>query len=212
MEEGGLQLGGQWGLAIIMILLASWLVYKYLVPQSAKEWRSAGLLQGFIIALYAEMYGFPLTIYLLTGVLKLNIPWLHLRGHLWSTLLGLGDTGAFVEMIIGLSIVMLGIVLLMRGWTQIYHAQKSGRLVTDGLYARIRHPQYTGIFIALFGQLIHWPTLLTLVFFPLIVLAYYRLARNEEKVMLEAFGEQYAEYMRQTPMFFPPLASLREML
>lgn len=212
MEARGLSLGGHWWLAIIMIVLATWVVYRCLVPQSAKEWRNVGLLQGFIVALYAEMYGFPLTIYLLTNYLGMNIPWLHIRGHLWSSLLGLGNVGAIIEMIFGLGLVVFGLLLIGKGWVFIYQAQGDNRLVTEGPYAYIRHPQYLGIFIALFGQLVHWPTLLTLLLFPVIVFAYWRLARQEEDAMCEAFGQKYIDYMKHTPMFFPKMGEWRLLL
>lgn len=203
MNLSDFSLGGHWALAAIMAVIASWILYKYLAPKGLKEWRSAGLVQAFIIALYAEMYGFPLTIYLLTSFLGLDIPWLHMKGHLWSTLLGLGDAGAVVEMIIGLAFVLLGLALIFNGWYRIYKAQRKDELVTSGLYRYMRHPQYTGIFLALFGQLIHWPTAPTLALFPVIVWVYYRLSRREEKTMIARFGEEYRAYMRRVPMFFP---------
>ena len=129
MDLTSTQLGGQWGLALIMIVVGTWVVFKYLVPRSYKEWRNAELIQAFIIALYAEMYGFPLTIYILTSYLHLNIPWIHFRGHLWSSLLGLGEAGAMFETLVGLGIVFLGLVLIFRGWYPIYQACKGDRLV-----------------------------------------------------------------------------------
>ena len=205
-------LGGHWGLAILMIVLASWFVFRALVPKSFKEWRNAGLLQAFIIALYAEMYGFPLTIYVLTSFLGFDIPWLHLKGHLWAALLGFGDIGAIVEMVIGLSFVALGLILVFKGWRQVYYARKEERLVTSGLYHYMRHPQYTGIFLALFGQLIHWPTFLTLFFFPIILLAYYYLARKEEAVLIQRFGSGYEPYRRRVPMFLPTFHDVKSMV
>ncbi|MCB2229905.1 isoprenylcysteine carboxylmethyltransferase family protein [bacterium] len=201
LAVGGL--GGQWFLAVLMIVLVSWFVFRYLIPQSWKEWRAAGILQAFIIALYAEMYGFPLTIYVLTAYFGVDIPWLHLRGHLWSSLLGLGDIGAMAEMVLGYAIIFAGIGLLAAGWRQVYKAQKQDKLVTDGLYRYVRHPQYTGIFIAVLGQLVHWPTLLTLILAPLIVLMYWRLAVKEEREMLKKFGAEYAAYTAKTPPFIP---------
>jgi len=209
MNLDKIALGGHWGLAILMIIVAAWIIFRTLVPRSFKEWRNAGLVQAFIIALYAEMYGFPLTIYILTSFLGLDIPWLHMKGHLWATLLGLGNTGTIIEMIIGLAFVMGGIVLLFNGWYLIYKAQEKDELVTDGIYRYMRHPQYAGIFLALFGQLIHWPTLLTLLLFPVIALAYYRLSRKEEKAMIKRFGEGYKAYMGKVPMFFPKVGHLR---
>ena len=194
---------GFWELSIIMAVLASWLLYRYVAPKGWREWSRAGLIQAFIIALYAEMYGFPLTIYLLTGWLGLDIPWVHESGHLWATIFGWGALGAMVEMLIGYTFVFLGISLLIEGWREVYIATKEKGLATDKLYAVVRHPQYTGIFLAVFGQLIHWPTIPTVVLFPVIVWAYYRLALREELQMVLQFGSAYETYQRNVPMFFP---------
>jgi len=195
--------GGTWGLTVVMVIIVSWILYRYVAPQGWKEWSRAGLIQAFIIALYAEMYGFPLTIYFLTGWLGIDIPWLHQSGHLWAALFGWGDLGAMIEMLVGYTVVFIGISLLIEGWREIYLATQEGRLATDGLYGLVRHPQYTGIFVAVIGQLIHWPTIPTLVLFPVIVWAYYRLARREEQQMLDKYGQQYAIYQQQVPMFVP---------
>lgn len=211
MDLNHITLGGHWGLAILMIIVAAWIIFRTLVPRSFKEWRNAGLVQAFIIALYAEMYGFPLTIYLLTSFLGLDIPWLHMKGHLWATLLGLGGTGAIIEIIIGFAFIIGGIILLFTGWYLIYTAQKKDELVTDGIYRFIRHPQYTGIFLALIGQLIHWPTILTLLIFPVIVVAYYHLARREEKVLTQRFGSEYEQYRKRVPMSFPRYHHLKSL-
>lgn len=194
---------GHWALVILMIVIASWILYRYVAPESWREWSGAGLVQAFIIALYAEMYGFPLTIYLLTGFFGVDLPLTSFSGHLWATLLGYGWFGAMIEMLLGYALLFSGISLLIAGWRQVYRASREGRLATDGLYGVVRHPQYTGIFIALFGQLIHWPTIPTLVLFPIIVGAYVHLAYREETKMIEQFGDEYRAYQRRVPMFFP---------
>ncbi len=203
MEGAAPGFGGAWIVTIIMVILVTWIVFKYLVPKGYKEWRNIGIVQAFIVALYAEMYGFPLTIYLITSFLGVDIPLIHMSGHLWSYLFGWGAGMAMVEMIIGYFFVFAGISLIVRGWRLIYAARKEEKLVTGGIYQYIRHPQYTGIYLAIFGQLIHWPTIPTLVLFPVIIWAYYRLSRREEKVMIETFGDEYKTYMERTPMFFP---------
>ena len=203
---------GFWQLTVLMIVIASWLLYHYVAPKSWREWTRAGLVQAFIIALYAEMYGFPLTIYVLSGFLGLHIPWLHESGHLWAALFGWGELGAMVEMIIGYAFVFFGISLLIEGWREVYQASREGRLAEDRLYGVVRHPQYTGIFVALFGQLIHWPTIPTVALFPVIVWAYVRLARREEREMLARFREAYGEYRRRVPMFFPRRGKWRRLL
>ncbi|KUM25611.1 isoprenylcysteine carboxyl methyltransferase [Mesorhizobium loti] len=196
-----------WPHAVLMIVIGSWLLYHFLAPAGWREWAGAGLVQAFIIALYAEMYGFPLTIYFLTTFLPVKIPLFHSSGHLWATLLGYGSTGANVEMLIGSVFVVAGLVLIVRGWVRIYYAR--GTLTTDGVYHVIRHPQYTGLFLAIVGQLIHWPTITTLVLSPIIVWLYIRLAFREEQKMTEKFGAAYAEYRQQVPMFFPHLSDFQ---
>lgn len=107
--------GGTWGLTVVIVIIVSWFLYRYVAPKSWREWTRAGLVQAFIIALYAEMYGFPLTIYLLTGWFGWDIPWLHQSGHLWAALFGWGDLGAMLEMLVGYTVLFIGISLLIEG-------------------------------------------------------------------------------------------------
>lgn len=193
---------GAWAVAVIMIVVLSWLLYRYLAPTTWREWASAGLIQAFIIALYAEMYGFPLTIYLLVRFFGLDRG--NLNANLWSSLVGLGETGMMISMIIGYAFVVVGIGVFMQGWRQLYRAQQQQQLAQGGLYDLIRHPQYTGLFLALFGEgVVHWPTIFSVGVFPLIVLAYVLLARREEKRMLAQFDAEYRIYRREVPMFIP---------
>jgi protein-S-isoprenylcysteine O-methyltransferase Ste14 len=191
-----------WGMAVIMIIVISWVFYKYFAPKGWREWAGAGLVQAFIIALYAEMYGFPLTVYLAIRLFGLD------RGlvsySLWSTLLNFSEAGMFVAMILGYSVAFIGIGLFIKGWKEVYKARKENRLVTTGLYKFVRHPQYTGLFISLFGEgVIYWPTIFSIGLMPLIVIAYYFLARKEEEEMLRQFGDAYRIYQNQVPMFLP---------
>lgn len=116
---------GFWPLAILMIVVASWVVYHYLAPKRWREWTRVGLIQAFIIALYAEMYGFPLTIYLLTRFLKLDRKSPCLSGNLWSYLLGYGETGMMVAMVAGYALVFIGVSMLAAGWREVYRARFS---------------------------------------------------------------------------------------
>jgi protein-S-isoprenylcysteine O-methyltransferase Ste14 len=193
---------GTWILAVIMIVIASWIFYRYFAPKTWHEWAGAGLVQAFIIALYAEMYGFPLTIYLLVRFFGLDRG--TLNANLWSTLLGMGETGMLISMVIGYALLLVGIGLFAEGWRELYRAHKEHRLAIDGLYGLVRHPQYTGLFIGLFGEgVVHWPTIFSVALFPIIVIAYTALAYREEKRMLAQFGQQYRAYKERTPAFFP---------
>ena len=193
-----------WGLAAISIVVVSWIFYRYVAPKSWREWTRAGLVQAFLIAFYAEMYGFPLTIYLLTRFFGLDVALTGTR-NFWSQLFDLGELPMVIAMVIGYAFFVIpGVGLLAKGWREIYHARREGRLATDGLYGVVRHPQYTGIFLAIFGEgIVHWPTLFSVVMFPIIVLAYVLLARKEERQMLAEYGERYRDYQRRVPMFFP---------
>lgn len=193
---------GTWGLAAIVITIVSWLMYRYLAPQSWKEWSRAGVLQAFIIAFYAEMYGFPLTIYFLARFFGLDFASGE-GGNLWAQIFGT-PVAHIIAMVIGYAIVFAGATLIADGWRRIHQARKEERLVTEGVYSRMRHPQYTGLFVIIFGEgIVHWPTIVSVAAFPVIVIAYTFLARKEERQMEEKFGDEYREYRRRVPMFIP---------
>jgi methanethiol S-methyltransferase len=202
---------GAWGLALIMIVVASWLFYRYFAPKTWREWASAGVVQAFIIALYAEMYGFPLTIYLTARFFGLDR--YNLDANLWSSLIGLGPVGMLISMLLGYALLFVGIGIFIQGWRELHRAHQQNRLATTGLYGLVRHPQYTGLFIGLFGEgVVHWPTLFSVGLFPVIVLAYALLARREEKKVVEQFGEEYLAYRRQVPTFLPRAGQWRRLV
>ena len=199
---------GLWSLAIINSLVFIIFAYSFSKPRSSRDWRSLGAFSAFIVALFTEMYGFPLTIYLLSGWLQSRYPGVdflaHDAGHLLETLFGWRANPHFGPFHL-LSFVFIGggFILLSNAWRVLYAAQKSRTLATSGPYVRIRHPQYAGFVLIMFGFLLQWPTLLTLLMFPVLVTMYVLLARREEREVLKEFGTVYAGYAAVTPAFFP---------
>jgi len=164
------------------------------------------------VALFAEMYGFPLTIYLASGWLQSAYPgidWFsHDAGHLPEMLFGWKLNPHFGPFhLLSFALIGGGFLLLSAAWRVLFAAQQAGRLAVEGPYARIRHPQYAGFILILAGFLVQWPTLLTLAMFPILVVMYRRLALSEERQIEAEFGEAYRRYAAVTPRFIPHFRS-----
>lgn len=199
---------GLWLLVVFNSAIFIMFAYSFFKPATARDWRTFGAFAAFIVALFVEMYGFPLTIYVLSGWLQTKYPGLdvlsHDAGHLWSTLLGeKGDPHFGVLHIASYIFLVIGFYLLSKAWKVLYHAQRQNMLATTGPYAVIRHPQYVAFVLILLGFLLQWPTLLTLLMFPIFLLMYARLAITEEAEMRKRFGAEFDAYAARTPRFLP---------
>ena len=201
---------GLWSLVVINSLIFIIFAFSFTKPRTTRDWRSFSAFSAFIVALFAEMYGFPLTIYLLSGWLTSRYPGLdpfsHDAGHLWNTLLGWKINPHFDPLhILSNLLIFGGFVLLSAAWKVLYETQRDHKLAMTGPYAYVRHPQYAGFILIMLGFLFQWPTLVTLIMFPILVTMYVKLARREEREVLEEFGERYERYAGGTPAFFPRL-------
>lgn len=201
----------QWFAYLGTVLLVSAFALGFVLPLSSlrRDWRTHGLTQAFIVALYAEMYGFPLTAYLVASSLGLpGLPGVtgpldgHLLAHLAERSWGWPPAVAFWTFeALSTAGLVLGFDLIVSGWRSIHRA--GGRLVTGGVYARLRHPQYAGILVATLSLLVHWPTLATLAMWPVLAISYVRLARREERRLLVRHGQAYLAYQERVPAFVP---------
>lgn len=199
---------GLWSLVIINSLVFIIFALSFSRPRSVRDWRSFGAFSAFLVALFTEMYGFPLTLYLLSGWLSDKFPgvdWFsHDAGHLLEMLFGWKANPHWGPFHIASAVLIgLGFVLLAKAWNVLWQAQRENRLATTGLYARMRHPQYVGFVAILTGFLLQWPTVLTLAMFPVLVFMYAWLARAEEREMAARFGEAWHAYAARTPRFIP---------
>ena len=199
---------GLWGLVFLNSAIFIMFAFSFFKPETTRDWRSFGAFSAFIVALFTEMYGFPLTIYMLSGWLQSrypNVDWLsHDSGHLFEMMFGWKANPHFGPFHI-LSFVLIGggFMLISASWRVLYEAQRQKALATTGPYAYVRHPQYAGFILVMFGFLLQWPTLLTLAMFPVLVWMYVRLARSEELEALSTFGDSYRRYAARVPGFIP---------
>ena len=205
---------GLWTLVLLNSVVFILFAFSFFKPRTKHDWRSFGAFSGFVVALFVEMYGFPLTIYLLSGWLARRFPHTallsHDAGHLWYSLLGWkGDPHSNPIHILSNVFIFGGFILLSSAWRVLYAAQRAGTLATSGIYARVRHPQYVAFIVIMLGFLLQWPTLVTLVMFPVLVTMYVRLARREERDVRAEFGATWDAYAAETPAFIPHFGARR---
>ncbi len=199
---------GLWTLVILNSAIFIFFAFSFVKPKTKTEWRSLTAFSAFVVALFTEMYGFPLTIYFLSGWLSEKYPGVdflsHENGHLLHTLLGFEGNAHFDPLhLLSNVIIVLGFILLSSAWAVLHKSQQTRSLATSGWYARCRHPQYLAFILIMFGFLLQWPTIPTVVMFPILVWVYVRLAKREENIAISEFGEEYRRYMAVTPSWIP---------
>ena len=208
MNEGGY---GLWFLVVINSAVVIVFALSFFHPRTGRDWRAMGAFSAFVVALFTEMYGFPLTLYLLSGWLGSRFPGLtltHNGGHLWSDLVGWrGDPHLSPFHLASDVLIVAGFWAIASAWRALWAAQRSRALARTGPYAYVRHPQYAGFLLIMVGFLLQWPTIPTLVMFPILALVYRRMAIDEERAKRDSFGHAWDRYAAGTPRFFPGRSS-----
>lgn len=180
---------GQWVLAAVSATV--FLGFLLLLPaRLRRDWRSHGLYTAFVVSLFAEMFGFPFTVYILSSA----VGWTLFEREFMTYMYRLG-------MPVGSLVTLGGMLLVALGWRELH--RHKGDLVTTGIYRRLRHPQYLGLVLVVIGWLVHWPTLPGLLMAPFLVLGYVRQALREEAELARRYGPVYEAYARTTPGWIP---------
>ena len=205
---------GLWTLVLINSAVFIAFAFSYFRPNTKRDWRTFGTFSAFIVALFVEMYGFPLTIYLLAGWLGRRFPGVNLlshdAGHLWYDLLGFKGNPHLNPIHLASNVFIFGgFVLLASAWRVLFQAQQTKTLATTGAYARIRHPQYVAFILIMLGFLLQWPTIPTVVMFPILCVTYVRLAHKEEREVEAELGDTWRAYASVTPRWIPRLSGTR---
>ncbi len=191
----------QWG-AVIFFSIVYGVALLFVPFRQKMNRKPATAYLAFVLAFAIEMHGIPMSMYLISWLIGKHLP----EGILWGhTLI---DQIGYAGMYANIVCAILAFGLIANGWYNIYHKYWSqetgkGQVVTTGVYRYIRHPQYTGFMLLTLGMIFEWATLPLLLMWPVIMWMYYRLAKREERDMIEEFGDEYVRYARRTKMFIP---------
>lgn len=185
----------EWHLVLFFIILFA----VFAVPLSYRKrakWVDYSLITAFFVSLFIEMYGIPLTI--LFASKYLFVPGATLPENMVEfDFIGVG-LGMDHAMVYGSIFMILGMGLIISGWWSLYKQAKQDGFACAGLYTYSRHPQYLGFILLILGWFMGWPTILTVIFSPILIIKYWRAARAEEKDMLARYGKGYSEYADKT--------------
>ncbi|MGO1041601.1 methyltransferase family protein [Clostridioides difficile] len=203
MNETALSHYGNWiGVIIWILIYGIFLLFLPFYKKSQRKPTTAYL--AFIIAYALEMFGIPMSMYFVAWFFGKQLP----DGVLWGHTLNqyIGHFGMYICIILNI----IGALLVVLGWRTIYkkywkYKDGKGKLVTTGIYHYVRHPQYTGFLLITLGMIFEWATIPLLIMWPILVIVYYRLAKKEEKDMINEFGNNYIIYRNKTGMFLPKI-------
>lgn len=200
---------GNWIMVALNFFIFVTFLKSVFKPRTKIDWQTFRIFSAFLAALFAEMYGFPLTIYLLTsffGNRFFNIDFSHDSGHLLNKFFNIGGDPHFdLFHLVSYGLIAGGFILIASAWKVLYNARKQKKLAETGAYHYIRHPQYAGFILIILGFLLQWPTIITLLMAPVLIFRYVKLAHEEEREVGKKFLEAFENYKKETHGFIPSL-------
>jgi methanethiol S-methyltransferase len=197
--------GSLYDWAFVALNVAFFSIFLIFISYRKKvTWQTSSVYVAFVVALFAEMFGIPLTMWFFMSVFQM--PDIFNIEFLVGQAVGQGLFFLIYHYVIFYTskiIIEIGIIVVIFGWKEIYYGVKKGKLVTSGLYRFIRHPQYLGFLMITGGLLLQWPNFFTLAIWPILIVMYYRLAKKEDEEVEKEFGETFTKYKNAVPGFWP---------
>ncbi len=186
----------QWHIVLINIVM----FLTFLIPLSFRrkiDWKEYGIVTAFFVSLFIEMYGIPLTIFFVSK--NIGASTIELASTVYHfEFLGV-DISMDLAMFYASILIIIGTIFIVFGWISLYKNLKSGDLASKGVYSYSRHPQYLGFILVIIGWFVGWPTILTLIFAPILIYKYVKVCKIEEKELTKITN--YGKYKKKVPFF-----------
>ncbi len=187
----------RWVLALLsVVLIPPALVHWLVVHPFARFWRRVGPPWSYLLLITVYL-AVAATMYMVSGPI-LAVEY----GTSW-TLIGLAVVVYLASVAIEIRCRRLLSTRMLLGGPELNPKGGPGKLLTEGIYGRVRHPRYVAILLGMIAVALFCNYLGLYVVVALTVPGLYAIAVLEEHELLDRFGDRYRDYMRRVPRFIP---------